>query len=85
MRPDDDREGGRPGGGTLRGTESWRGTDYVVQPSSRSDRVFRCPGCDHEVDGATGHLVVWPDDLPDGVAGRRHWHTFCWRSRPGGR
>jgi hypothetical protein len=41
-------------------------------------RRYRCPGCDQELDGATGHLVVWPEGREDD---RRHWHSACWRAR----
>jgi hypothetical protein len=40
------------------------------------DKVYRCPGCDHEIRQGVSHLVVVPDDAPDE---RRHWHTECWR------
>jgi hypothetical protein len=41
-----------------------------------SDKVYRCPGCDHEIRVGLWHLVVIPDGDPEG---RRHWHTECWR------
>ncbi|HEY7280069.1 MAG TPA: hypothetical protein VID47_00640 [Actinomycetota bacterium] len=40
------------------------------------DKVYRCPGCDHEIRRGVGHLVVVPNDDP---GERRHWHTECWR------
>jgi hypothetical protein len=40
------------------------------------DKVYRCPGCDHEIRKGVNHLVVVPNDDPDE---RRHWHTECWR------
>ena len=40
------------------------------------DKVYRCPGCDHEIRKSVSHLVVVPEDSPDE---RRHWHTDCWR------
>lgn len=40
------------------------------------DKVYRCPGCDHEVHRGIQHLVVVPADAAEG---RRHWHTECWR------
>jgi hypothetical protein len=40
------------------------------------DKVYRCPGCDHQIRLGVQHLVVIPDDDPDS---RRHWHTDCWR------
>jgi hypothetical protein len=39
------------------------------------DKIYRCPGCDHEIRPKVAHLVVIPDDAPDE---RRHWHTNCW-------
>ncbi len=40
------------------------------------DKVYRCPGCDHEIRKGVSHLVVVPEDDP---TERRHWHTECWR------
>lgn len=39
-------------------------------------RVYRCPGCDHEIRAGVWHLVVVPTGVPDD---RRHWHTECWK------
>jgi len=39
-------------------------------------KVYRCPGCDHEIRAGVQHLVIVPTDDPDE---RRHWHTECWR------
>jgi len=39
-------------------------------------RLYRCPGCEHEIRASTQHLVVVPRDA---VEDRRHWHTECWR------
>jgi hypothetical protein len=48
---------------------------------SRAVKVYRCPGCDHEIRPGTAHVVVWPS-RSDGASGdgedRRHWHTPCW-------
>ncbi|MEX0832614.1 MAG: hypothetical protein WD276_01875 [Actinomycetota bacterium] len=41
-----------------------------------ADKIYRCPGCDHEVRRGVSHLVVVPLGDPQG---RRHWHTECWR------
>ncbi len=49
------------------------------------EKVYRCPGCDHEIRRGVSHLVVVPTDDP---GSRRHWHTECWRRelrRRGGR
>jgi hypothetical protein len=46
-----------------------------VQPYE-AVKTYRCPGCDHEIRPGQGHEVVVPLRAP---AGRRHWHTGCWR------
>ncbi|HEV2371580.1 MAG TPA: hypothetical protein VGS19_05355 [Streptosporangiaceae bacterium] len=63
-------------------TESAPDGDWVVRavPGNASDKTYRCPGCDQEVQPATPHLVVWPAYTP-GVAERRHWHRPCWQER----
>ncbi|MEW5811980.1 MAG: hypothetical protein AB1925_21335 [Actinomycetota bacterium] len=63
------------------------GFDYEVRavPGVRAVKVYRCPGCDHEIKPGTAHVVVWP--AMEGRAGdasvddRRHWHTPCWTHR----
>lgn len=40
------------------------------------EKVYRCPGCDHEIRAGLAHVVVIPDDDPEA---RRHWHTVCWQ------
>ncbi|MCZ8378888.1 hypothetical protein O6P37_08460 [Mycobacterium sp. CPCC 205372] len=60
------------------------GFDYEVRPiaGSRATKVYRCPGCDHEIRVGTAHLVVWPADTGESaVDDRRHWHTPCWANR----
>ena len=47
-------------------------------------KVYRCPGCDHEIRVGQAHVVAWPAE--GGSFGRdqgdhRHWHTSCWRAR----
>ncbi|WP_412458280.1 hypothetical protein [Mycolicibacterium fortuitum] len=56
--------------------------DYEVRTvaASRAVKVYRCPGCDHEIRVATAHVVVLPIDVGD-VDDRRHWHTACWANR----
>ncbi|AIY47664.1 hypothetical protein MFORT_06651 [Mycolicibacterium fortuitum subsp. fortuitum DSM 46621 = ATCC 6841 = JCM 6387] len=58
------------------------GYDYEVRTvaASRAVKVYRCPGCDHEIRVATAHVVVLPIDVGD-VDDRRHWHTACWANR----
>jgi hypothetical protein len=45
-----------------------------VQPY-QAEKMYRCPGCDHEIRPGEGHEVVIPLDAPQD---RRHWHTGCW-------
>jgi hypothetical protein len=69
--------------------EWWQGQEYRVRriTGSASAKTYRCPGCDHEIRPATPHVVAWPIEgswlVADGAEERRHWHTGCWRSRPG--
>lgn len=63
------------------GQEQWRVRQI---PGSAAAKVYRCPGCDHEIRPGVPHLVVWPLETITGSAGeaaRRHWHTGCWRAR----
>lgn len=59
------------------------GYEYEVRPvaAARAVKVYRCPGCDHQIQPGTPHVVVWPNDLPQAVEERRHWHTPCWTNR----
>ncbi|UNB54611.1 hypothetical protein [Mycolicibacterium sp. YH-1] len=60
------------------------GYDYEVKPvaSSRATKIYRCPGCDHEIRPGTAHVVAWPADAGESaVDDRRHWHTACWANR----
>ncbi|MDG4668694.1 hypothetical protein [Mycobacterium sp. 236(2023)] len=54
------------------------GYDYEVRPvaAARAVKVYRCPGCDHEIRPGIAHVVVWRD-----IDDRRHWHTPCWANR----
>ena len=56
-------------------------------PVEAAVKVYRCPGCDHEIAPGVAHEVVWPADGRGDLADRRHWHTSCWgardRRRPG--
>jgi hypothetical protein len=45
-----------------------------IQPY-QAEKVYRCPGCDHEIPRGQGHEVVVPRADP---GDRRHWHTGCW-------
>ncbi|HET6734437.1 hypothetical protein [Mycobacterium sp.] len=60
------------------------GYEYEVRPiaGARATKIYRCPGCDHEIRSGTAHLVVWPAELGEqSVDDRRHWHTPCWTHR----
>lgn len=59
------------------------GYDYEVRPvaASRANKIYRCPGCDHEIRPGVAHVVVWPADTVGSVDDRRHWHTACWANR----
>ncbi|WP_407686061.1 hypothetical protein [Mycobacterium sp. HUMS_1102779] len=60
------------------------GYDYEVHPvaAERAVKIYRCPGCDHEIRSGTAHVVVWLVEGPDsGIEDRRHWHTPCWSNR----
>lgn len=60
------------------------GYDYEVRPvaGAYAVKVYRCPGCDHEIPTGASHVVVWRlDDGDAGIADRRHWHTPCWTAR----
>jgi hypothetical protein len=54
----------------------WADAPGVDIRSVSSDKVYRCPGCDHGIRLKTQHLVVIPLDAPEE---RRHWHEVCWR------
>ena len=59
------------------------GHEYEVRPiaAARAVKIYRCPGCDHQIRSGTAHVVVWPAELRRGaqtIDDRRHWHTPCW-------
>ncbi|MCZ0708730.1 hypothetical protein OYT00_01850 [Microbacterium paraoxydans] len=66
-------------------TEVRRGVEWTVQPVSalQAQKAYICPGCGRSVEPGTAHLVAWRADgvLGDAaaLAGRRHWHSHCWR------
>lgn len=72
--------------GTRR-TEVKRDGAWNVQPQSSASavKVYACPGCGGDIDEGVAHLVAWRADgimgEADDLAGRRHWHTRCWRVR----
>lgn len=63
-----------------RPSNEWEEDGFTVRAltGSSSTKVYRCPGCDHEIRTATPHIVAWPTEDADN---RRHWHTPCWNSR----
>lgn len=46
-----------------------------------STKMYRCPGCDHEIRPGMPHVVVWPLEDYGDESDRRHWHTSCWNAR----
>jgi hypothetical protein len=50
-------------------------------PGSQATKVYRCPGCDHEIQPGIAHVVAWPAAEHGSVADRRHWHVGCWPAR----
>ncbi len=73
----------RPNFGGSETTESHPDGEWHVRrlTGSAATKVYRCPGCDHEIRPATPHVVAWPADIPKGADERRHWHTPCWNNR----
>jgi len=63
--------------------QEWPDGEWVVRqvPGAAAAKLYRCPGCDQEIQPGTAHLVVWPAETP-GLAERRHWHNACWQRRP---
>ena len=59
------------------------GGDYQVRRLPGSAKEYTCPACLRPIPAGTAHVVAWPEEapfgLPQGVAGRRHWHSECWR------
>ncbi|GAB3122694.1 hypothetical protein [Glaciibacter psychrotolerans] len=68
-----------------RRSETKRDGEWNVQPISAAQAVksYLCPGCNLEIAPGRSHLVAWRADGVTGdaadVAGRRHWHSHCWR------
>ncbi|GAA3011513.1 hypothetical protein [Actinokineospora diospyrosa] len=75
----------RPLGGGLgsQRVESGSDGDWQVRhiPGAQATKTYRCPGCDHEIQPGTPHLVAWPAQEYGTVEDRRHWHPHCWNSR----
>lgn len=69
-------------------TEPRRDGLWNVQPlsASTSSKSYTCPGCGLEVAPGIAHVVAWRADglmgEADDLAGRRHWHSHCWKIHP---
>ncbi|HVV21447.1 MAG TPA: hypothetical protein VHF06_18580 [Pseudonocardiaceae bacterium] len=63
--------------------ESGPDGEWLVRqvPAGQATKVYRCPGCDHEIQPGVPHVVAWPAAEHGSVADRRHWHTGCWAAR----
>ncbi|WP_165960668.1 hypothetical protein [Actinocrispum wychmicini] len=59
--------------------ESGPDGDWYVRSVTGSTKVYRCPGCDHEIQAGVPHVVAWQADGT--VDDRRHWHRACWDAR----
>lgn len=59
------------------------GRPHQVRHVRGSEKTYTCPGCLQVVPAWTGHVVTWPEEapfgMPQGLDGRRHWHSECWR------
>jgi hypothetical protein len=68
-------------------TESKRDGAWNVQPhgAGAATKTYTCPGCGLEIAPGTAHVVAWRADglmgEADDLAGRRHWHSHCWKIR----
>lgn len=60
--------------------------NLYTQPAAAAVKTYLCPGCGHDVGENLAHVVAWRADgilgEADDLAGRRHWHSHCWRIRP---
>ncbi|MBV8931098.1 MAG: hypothetical protein JOZ47_02060 [Kutzneria sp.] len=63
-------------------TESAADGEWLVRgvPGDKATKVYRCPGCEHEIRPGVPHVVAWPADR-GGIEDRRHWHSGCWSAR----
>ncbi|RZS32475.1 hypothetical protein EV193_112109 [Herbihabitans rhizosphaerae] len=71
------------GGISTQRTESGPDGDWIVRSvsGSQTTKAYRCPGCDHEINPGTPHVVTWPAEDYGTVEDRRHWHRGCWDAR----
>lgn len=71
----------------MKRVETKRDGAWNVQPhgASSATKVYVCPGCGLEIPPGTAHVVAWRADGlmgdADDLAGRRHWHSHCWKIR----
>jgi hypothetical protein len=58
-------------------------TEWVMRRvrGENATKVYRCPGCDHEIPMGQAHVVAWRADTLAGPELRRHWHSACWQGR----
>jgi hypothetical protein len=72
--------GPAPTGGREAQQQTREGTFMVRNVTGAAAvKVYRCPGCDHEIQVGVAHVVVWPTTAE--VTERRHWHSTCWQRR----
>jgi hypothetical protein len=71
------------GGIAAQRRESGSDGDWFVRnvPGAHASKMYRCPGCDHEIPPGTAHVVTWPADDYGTIDDRRHWHQTCWSTR----
>jgi hypothetical protein len=68
-------------------TEMKRDGLWHVQPLSAAGatKTYICPGCGLDISPGVAHTVSWRADgimgKADDLAGRRHWHLHCWKTR----
>lgn len=59
------------------------GEDWTVQKIKSSDKIYKCPGCNHDIPAGVSHIVAWANDSLFGreaaLSARRHWHVRCWQ------
>lgn len=70
------------GGRRTEGKSDGQWNVQSIAPASAL-KYYSCPGCGTEIAPGIGHIVAWRADglmgEADDVAGRRHWHSHCWK------
>ena len=70
-------QAGSAAGGTLGSVKpDWAQIADAEVRIVHGQKLYRCPGCDHEIRAGVQHLVIVPTS---DTSARRHWHTECWR------